>query len=104
MAIFYITIGIKHFSNFEWFMKIMPPYIPHHKNLVLLSGLIEILLGFFLIFKKTRRYSALGLIILLIAVFPANIYLAQTNGMALGISPYIAWFRLPFQLVFIILD
>ena len=48
-----------------------------------------------------QRAAAKGLIILLICVYPANIYLAQTNGAALGISPLIAWGRLPFQFVFI---
>ena len=38
---------------------------------------------------------------LLVAVFPANIYLAQTNGAALNTTPLIAWGRLPFQFVFI---
>ncbi len=42
-----------------------------------------------------------GLILLLIAVYPANIYLAQTNGAAMNTTPLIAWGRLPFQFVFI---
>mgnify|MGYP003307792475 CR=1 FL=1 len=43
----------------------------------------------------------LGLILLLVLVYPANIYLAYTNGAALDTSPFIAWGRLPFQFVFI---
>ena len=103
MSIFYIQIGIKHFTNVEWFMKIMPPYMPLHKELVYLSGIFEILLGIMLIFEKTRFLAGWGLILLLIAVFPANIYLAQTNGTALNTTPLIAWGRLPFQAVFIVL-
>ena len=101
MSLFYISTGIKHFTNVVWFMKIMPPYLPYHKELVYLSGAFEIILGIMLLFEKTRFLSGWGLILLLIAVFPANIYLAQTNGAAMNISPALAWGRLPFQAVFI---
>ena len=103
MSFFYISIGIKHFINVEWFMKIMPPYLPYHKELVYLSGAFEIILGIMLVFEKTRFLAGWGLILLLVAVFPANIYLAQTNGAAINISPFLAWWRLPFQAVFIII-
>ena len=103
MALFYISIRIKHFINVDWFMKIMPPYLPYHKALVYLSGVFEIIFGIMLVFEKTRFLAAWGLILLLISVFPANIYLAQTNGAAMNISPALAWGRLPFQAVFIAL-
>ena len=103
MSLFYILGGIKHFTNVDWYMKIMPPYLLYHKELVYLSGAFEIILGIMLIFEKTRFLSGWGLIMLLIAVFPANIYLAQTNGAAMNISPALAWGRLPFQAVFIAL-
>ena len=103
MSIFYISIGIKHFISVDWFMKIMPPYLPYHKTLVYLSGAFEIILGIMLLFEKTRFLGGWGLILLLIAVFPANIYLAQTNGVAMNTSPALAWGRLPFQAVFIAL-
>ena len=103
MSYFYIQIGIKHFTDPNWFMQIMPPYLPYHLELVYLSGFFEIILGILLIFKKTRYIAGWGLILLLIAVFPANIYLAQTNGAAMGISPEIAWGRLPIQAIFVAL-
>ena len=103
MGLFYIHIGIKHFIDTQWFMKIMPPYFPLHKELVYISGFFEILFGVMLFFEKTRFLAGWGLILLLIAVFPANIYLAQTNGAALNTSPLIAWGRLPFQAIFIAL-
>ena len=103
MSLFYILAGIKHFTNTDWYMNIMPPYLSFHKELVYLSGVFEIILGVILIFKISRVYAGWGLILLLIAVFPANIYLAQTNGVAMNISPALAWSRLPFQAVFIAL-
>ena len=103
MSIFYISIGIKHFINVGWFMQIMPPYLPYHKALVYLSGAFEIIFGIMLLFEKTRFLAGWGLILLLIAVFPANVFAAQTNGAAMGTSAAIAWGRLPFQGLFIAL-
>ena len=59
--------------------------------------------GMFMIFTKTRHFASWGIIILLAAVFPANIYLAQTNGAAMNISSSTAWLRLPFQSLFIVI-
>ena len=103
MSLFYVFAGIKHFTNPYWYMKIMPPYLPLHKELVYISGAFEIILGLMLLLDKTRFVGAWGLILLLIAIFPANIYLAQTNGAALNISPTLAWGRLPFQAIFILI-
>ena len=103
MSLFYVLAGIKHFTNLNWYMKIMPPYLPLHKELVYISGAFEIILGLMLLFDKTRFIAGWGLILLLLAVFPANMYLAQTNGAAMNTSPEIAWGRLPFQAVFILI-
>ena len=101
MGVFYIIVGIKHFQDPGWFVQIIPPILPYKYALVYISGLFEVLLGVLLMIPKFQSTAAKGLIILLICVYPANIYLAQTNGVALGISPLIAWGRLPFQFVFI---
>ena len=84
-----------------WCGKIVPPILPYKLSLVYISGFFEILFGIMLLFPYTRYIAAWGLIMLLIAVFPANIYLAMTNGAALNTTPLIAWGRLPFQFVFI---
>ena len=101
MGIFYIIVGIKHFQDPNWFVQIVPPILPYKYELVYISGFFEILLGVLLMIPRFQSIAAKGLIVLLICVYPANIYLAQTNGVALGISPLIAWGRLPFQFVFI---
>ena len=101
MSIFYIGVGVKHFTNPMWFIKIVPPLLPYKLSLVYISGFFEILFGIMLLFPITRYMASWGLILLLIAVFPANIYLAMTNGAALNTTPLIAWGRLPFQFLFI---
>ena len=73
-------------------------------ELVYLSGFFEVLFGILLLVKRIRFIiSNYIIILLLILVYPANIYLAMTNGDALNISPFMAWIRLPFQLFFILI-
>ena len=102
MGLSYVWIGCQHFINPSFFLKIVPPYLPFHLELVYLSGGCEILFGFGLLFKKTRFYAAWGLVFLLIAVYPANIYLAfnELPQEAINISSFVAsWVRLPIQFV-----
>ena len=101
MAYFYINVGIKHFTEPEWFLQIYPPFLPFGLAAVYISGFFEVLLGVLLMIPRFQSIAAKGLMLLLVCVYPANIYLAQTNGAALGISPLIAWGRLPFQFIFI---
>lgn len=98
----YLMIGINHFLEPDFFLKIMPPYLPWHLELVYISGAFEIVLGLSLMISKLRKYAAWGIIFLLIAVYPANIYLAfnEAPQKALDISPFLAsWVRLPIQFV-----
>ncbi|QJW91574.1 DoxX family protein [Spirosoma taeanense] len=95
-AFVYVAAGINHFVSPRFYLAIMPPYIPAHNLMVVLSGVAEIGLGLGLLFPATRSLSAWGLILLLIAVFPANIYMATADQFA-AISPWIRWGRLPVQ-------
>ena len=104
MSSFYIQIGIKHFIDPDWFMPIMPPFLPYHIELIYLSGGFEILFGLMLIFERTRFIAGWGLILLLIAVYPANLYLAFNTDVQkeMNIPSFLAsWVRLPLQFVFI---
>jgi len=101
MSWFYIYTGLLHFTNTNWFLQIVPPYLPIKLELVYLSGLFEVILGIMLIVPALRYYAGWGLILLLIAIYPANIYLVQTNGAAMNTSALVAWGRLPFQFLFI---
>lgn len=104
MGFSYISVGVLHFINPSFFLAIMPPFLPFHLELVYLSGFCEILLGSTLMIEKYRKVAAWSLILLLIAVYPANIYLAYDENaqQALEISSFMAsWVRLPLQFVFI---
>lgn len=99
-GVLYILAGALHFINPEFYLKIMPPYLPWHLPLIYLSGIAEIVLGIGLLLPKSREMAAWGVIALLILVFPANIYLAFSESAqeALGTSQFIAlWVRFPIQ-------
>jgi uncharacterized membrane protein len=73
----FLISGVIHMIKPSTFTRIMPPYLPYHRELVLVSGVFEIVLAIMLLIPATTRLAAWGLIALLIAVFPANVYLYQ---------------------------
>ena len=105
LSFLYIIVGIKHFTDLDFFLVIVPPYICFPEAMVYISGFFEITFGVLLIPKKTRKYAAIGLIFLLIAVFPANIYLfnSEIAQNSYGISSQDALIRMPFQIPLIII-
>ena len=101
LAIFMIGAGTMHFVNPDFYIKIMPQYLPLHRELVYLSGVSEMALGLLLLVPRFSRLAAWGIIALLIAVFPANIYVYQ-NQAVLPAPPILHLLRLPLQGVFIL--
>lgn len=101
MAGIYSIAGILHFVSPKPYLKIMPRHIPYPKVMVYVSGFFELLLGIALLFDATRSYAAIGLILLLIAVFPANIYMAKRMYEKQSKNRWIAYLRLPLQFVLI---
>ena len=100
-AIAFVFAGFNHFINSEFYLKIMPPVLPAPLFLVYLSGVFEIILGALLLISRFTRVAAWSLIALLIAVFPANIYMATNAERFQEFSPFALWLRLPLQFVII---
>jgi uncharacterized membrane protein len=102
LGLFFISIGSLHFLQPEPFARIVPQGLPAPLALVWISGLAEILGGAGMLLPGWRRRAGLGLIVLLIAVFPANINMA-VNHIYTGWmnSDFLLWARLPLQLVLI---
>ena len=106
MSILYVTVGVKHFTSTDFFIAIVPPIINWKEEVVLVSGFIEVILGVLLFFNQTRKLAAWGIILLLIAVFPANIYLyySEVARETINVSKNQALFRMPFQIPLIIIS
>ena len=79
MGVSYVLAGVLHFATPEFYLQIMPPYLPWHLALVYVSGVAEILLGILVIIPATRIVGAWGIILLLIAIFPANLHAAMND-------------------------
>ena len=92
----FIAAGVLHFVRPDAYLKIMPPYLPWHLPLVYISGAAEIGLGALLLVPRFSASAAWGLIALLIAIFPANIYLYQHQEILPG-SPVLHLLRLPLR-------
>jgi len=103
MAFFYIYAGINHFRKPWFYYKITPPVLQKWNvpinNIV---GVAEIIGGIGLLIPATQSMAAWGIIALLIAVFPANIYMATSGGAGMKIKPILLWLRLPIQLLFLL--
>lgn len=96
-ALFFVVAGLNHFVSPEFYLKIMPPYLPWHYALVLISGVAEVVLGIGLLIPTFQRLAAWGLIALLIAVVPANLHMAMNPQLYPEIPVIGLWLRLPVQ-------
>lgn len=103
IGVAFIFTGVSHFLATDKFMEMMPQFLPAPMFLVYLSGFFEFAGGIGLMSSKTKRFAVLGLILLLLAVFPANIYVALNNVQLGGFMSYAVyqWIRLPMQIVLI---
>jgi uncharacterized membrane protein len=101
---FFVFAGVMHFVKTRWYERIMPPYVPRHRELVYASGIAEIAGGLATMHPSTRRAGSAWSIATLIAVFPANLHMAieaekYEKGVPGGRNALYA--RLPVQLLFI---
>lgn len=101
LAFFFVGAGLNHFWHPAFYVQIMPAYLPWPWGLVLLSGLCEIVLGVLVLIPKYTRLAAWGLILLLLAVYPANIHMAINHHLFPDVPLWFHWIRLPLQFVFI---
>lgn len=101
LVVVYVAAGINHFVNPDFYLKMMPPYLPWHLALVYISGVAEIVLGVLVLFPRYTQLAGWGLIALLIAVFPANVFMAQNPHLFPDISQTALLVRLPIQLLLI---
>ena len=102
LGLAYILAGINHFRNPAFYLDIMPPYVPWHGPAVFVSGVAEVVLGVLVLVPRWSATAAWGLILLLVAVFPANLHMALNPERYPDIAPTALWLRLPVQGVLIL--
>jgi uncharacterized membrane protein len=100
-AALFIAGGVGHFVKRDFYVKMMPPYLPAHRALVLASGVCEVALGVLLLVPQPTSFAAWGLIALLVAVFPANIHIYRHQEI-IPAPTIVHLLRLPLQAVLIL--
>ncbi len=99
LGLLFLVAGVLHFAVTPAYLKMMPPLLPWPVALIYVSGAAEVLGGIGLLIAGTRRAAAWGLVALLIAVWPANVYMAMAHVAAPGVfgQSWAQWARIPLQ-------
>jgi uncharacterized membrane protein len=96
----FIGAGALHFIRPAMYEKIVPPQLGHAGALVAISGVAEIAGGVGMLLPSTRRAAGIGLLALLVAVWPANIFMAVDARRFAAVAPaWALWVRVPLQVV-----
>ena len=104
LATLFVVAGVMHFVAFGYYLAIMPSYIPFGREVVYVTGVLEILGGVALLVPSLRRAAGIGLILLLLAVFPANVQMlinARKQATPM-LEELLLWLRLPVQALLIV--
>ncbi|MCA9611596.1 MAG: hypothetical protein R3B99_04950 [Polyangiales bacterium] len=101
LALLYALAGLNHFLDPGFYLRMMPPYLPWHEGLVALSGVAEIALGLAVLLPRLRPWAGLGLVALLLAVFPANLHMALHPEDFASFPSWGLYLRLPVQVLLI---
>lgn len=102
LAVMFLFTASAHFNSMkEDLIRMMPKAVPYPKQVVFLTGILEVLGAIGLVIPQLQRAAGIGLILFLIAVFPANVHAARTEVTLRGKPATPLWLRLPMQLVYI---
>ncbi len=97
LGIIMVVAGIAHFKKPEIYLKIMPDYLPAHKTLVLLSGILEMILGLMLLNPDTQTIAAWSIIALMVIFLPVHIHMIRNKEASLNLPKWFLWLRIPLQ-------
>lgn len=101
LGVIFIVAGFMHFQKPKIYEKIMPPYIPAHKSMVILSGVLEMILGFMLLNPDTQVIAAWGIMILLVLFLPIHLYMLREEKASLKLPKWVLVLRIPLQFALI---
>jgi uncharacterized membrane protein len=93
----YIFAGANHLIFPEYYLRIMPPYLPYPLELVYFTGILEILFGVGLWFEPTRKITIYLLMVFLLAILPAHWYVIQEGGRPMNMPFWVSVIRFPLQ-------
>ncbi|NND63561.1 MAG: hypothetical protein HKN48_10250 [Flavobacteriaceae bacterium] len=94
-GLIFLAAGVTHFTKPHWYERIIPPYIPAHKTMVMLSGIAEMVLGFMLLNPDTQKVAAWSIIVMLILFF--SVHILQNERASLKLPKWLLILRIPIQ-------
>lgn len=97
MGVLYVLAGMNHFRTPKMYERIIPPYIPAHSSMVILSGIAEMILGFMLLNKSTQHIAAWGIMAMLVVFFSVHIFMLQDEHAAMKLPQWALIARIPLQ-------
>jgi uncharacterized membrane protein len=97
LSLLFVVAGSNHFLDPAFYLTMMPPYLPAHRPLVALSGVIELIGGLAVLVPKVRSGAGWGLVLLLVAIFPANVHMALNPDVFPELPVAALYARLPLQ-------
>lgn len=101
LGVLFVLAGINHFVNPDFYMKLMPGYLPLHYGLVILSGITEVIAGALLIYGPTIRLGAWGIVAMLVIFLLVHVHMIVHRDLYPGVPLWALWLRLVFQFLFI---
>lgn len=96
-GLIFLVAGVFHFLKTDLYLRIMPPYLPSHRSLVLASGIVEMILGFMLLNPDTQSIAGWGIIILMVVFLPVHLYMLQDKKASLKLPQWVLILRIPLQ-------
>ena len=96
-SIFYFVAGVNHFVHPEFYLPLIPKYLPLHEEINVVAGIVEVLFGLGLLFTKSRRLAAYGIMLMLIAFIPSHVFFIDIGGCVedgLCAPLWVGWVRL----------
>jgi uncharacterized membrane protein len=100
-SLFYVASGINHIWHQNFYLHIMPDHYSHPLALVRLSGVAEIFGGLGLLLPATRRFSAVGIALMLVAFFDVHLFMLRHPARFPEAPAWVLWARIPLQFVLI---
>lgn len=97
LGLLFIAAGANHFINPGFYLEMMPPYLPRHYELVIVSGIFEVIAGLGVFIERFRKASGLFMILIMIGVFPANLHMALNPADFPDVPVWFLYLRLPLQ-------
>lgn len=101
IGLLFVIAGMNHFRKPKMYERIIPPYIPAHGSIVILSGIVEMILGFMIMNKNSQEGAAWGIIILMLLFIPVHIFMLQNEKAAMKLPKWVLILRLPLQFALI---